>query len=220
MWANPDISGVYYDSTTVSGANPGDYIAFEWDDAYHDVWLVPANATDPCSAADLNFGATLVISSSHHATFDPTTNLHVPGRNLFKIPTSAAGSKLVFVCSVAQGAHCHAGQQVDVAVGTSTAAPNPDLVEGVCPEGFTLCPDQSQQTETTATVETKVNIPWIDPIAMDQLQLSGTVTRASTPWDQWAVRRVEGKVCRERIQNTRTRLVEELVALWPSFWSI
>jgi hypothetical protein len=35
VWANPLLSLVDYDSATVSGAKPGDYIAFEWDDAIH-----------------------------------------------------------------------------------------------------------------------------------------------------------------------------------------
>ena len=30
-----------YDGGTVAGAKPGDYLAFEWDDVVHDVWLVP-----------------------------------------------------------------------------------------------------------------------------------------------------------------------------------
>ena len=31
-WANPAVSGVKYDGSTVVGARPGDYLAFEWDD--------------------------------------------------------------------------------------------------------------------------------------------------------------------------------------------
>jgi hypothetical protein len=43
-WANPDISGVQYDSESVSGARPGDFIAFEWDDAYHDGTFCPVKS--------------------------------------------------------------------------------------------------------------------------------------------------------------------------------
>ena len=88
-WANPLLSGKQYDSATVSGARPGEYIAFEWDDAVHDVWLVPdatsssSSAWNPCDETGAGSGATLLIPQSHHATFDPTTNLRVPGRNLY-----------------------------------------------------------------------------------------------------------------------------------------
>jgi len=47
-WANPAVSGIQYETTSVAGAKPGDHIAFEWDDVVHDVWLVPAEAPDAC----------------------------------------------------------------------------------------------------------------------------------------------------------------------------
>ena len=47
-WANPLVSGKDYGPTTVTGAQPGDYVAFEWDDVVHDVWLVPSDAANPC----------------------------------------------------------------------------------------------------------------------------------------------------------------------------
>ena len=61
-------------------ARPGDYIAFEWDDVVHDVWLVPADAADPCAMVTNSTdrkqklahakarGAREIIAASHHAT--------------------------------------------------------------------------------------------------------------------------------------------------------
>jgi plastocyanin len=48
-WANPAVSSIEYETTTVAGAKPGDHIAFEWDDVVHDVWLIPQEAPDPCN---------------------------------------------------------------------------------------------------------------------------------------------------------------------------
>lgn len=205
-WANPLLSGVGYDAATVPDAKPGDYIEFEWDDVTHDVWLVPEIAPDPCSTAGTQFEAEMseIIAQSHHATIDPTTeDTFVEGRNRYQIPASAAGTTLVFVCSV--NGHCDSGQKLSVAVGPTAAVPDPKLDKGLCPGLFTMCPDQSKQTDTTATVVTNVNAPLLDPIGADTLQLSGTVTRASTPWanGDFKFRRVVGKRCQARPQNTR-----------------
>ena len=214
-WANPLLSNVTYDSATVSAAAPGDYIAFEWDDVVHDVWLVPDKTStsttwDPCTATGTDLGATLLIPQSHHATFDPTTNLEVPGRNLYKIPASAAGTRLIFVCSL--NGHCNAGQRVDVSVGLSARAPDPNLADGVCPKNYKLCPDQSKQGKTSATVTTLTNVPWLDTIGADSIKLSGKETRASTVWDTWGHRKIAGKRCRSRAHNHRVSYRAPLVA--------
>ena len=137
-----------------------------------------------------------LIPASHHATFDPTTNLFVNGRNEYLIPASAAGGVLTFVCSV--NGHCDSGeagkernlggQQLKVNVGTTPAEVDPGRFDGACPKKYTLCPDPSKQTDTTAKVATKVNVPWLNPIAADLLKLGGVATRASTPWKDWKVR--------------------------------
>ena len=215
-WANPALTGVPYDANTVQGAKPGDYLAFEWDDVVHDVWMVPSDAQDPCAMvtnstdpalkeAHANAsGAELVIATSHHATVDPfTMDTVVEGRNLFKIPVSAAGFKLLFVCSM--NGHCNTGQQLGVNVGPTLATPNPKLTDpdGVCEKGFTLCPDQSKQTTTYAKVETNVNVPWTNFLAAANLKLSGSASRAKTPWEDFKYRRVNAKTCQWRKQNTR-----------------
>ena len=202
-WANPAVSGWGYDEATVAGAKAGDYVEWTWDDVVHDVWLVGGDpAGNPCDNITHNPDATQLIPPSHHATFDPTTNLEVPGRNQFLIPESAMGTTLVFVCSV--NGHCFSGQVVEVAVGSNPATPDTTSHDGVCPDGYTLCPDQSLQTDTTAEVKTAVNIPWMDPIgATDQL-LVGTVTRAQTPWENWERRQLDGKVCADRDLNSFT----------------
>ncbi len=92
-----------------------------------------------------------------------------------------------------------------VAVGAEASPPDPSLTKGVCPEGYILCPDQSMQTEIVATLDTKVNVPWLEPLAADALKLSGIRTRASTPWNKWRFRKLEGKVCRQRAQNPTTQ---------------
>eukprot|EP00039_Didymoeca_costata_P029030 m.22963 g.22963 ORF g.22963 m.22963 type:complete len:1851 (-) comp7454_c0_seq1:181-5733(-) len=199
-WANPPVSGVQYDTNTISGARPGDYIAFQWDDVVHDVWLVPSNASDPCN---ISAEAVLLIPPSHHATVDPNTEDTVRAdRNRYLIPESAAGKELLFVCSV--NGHCQTGMQLIVTVGSEPAKPDPKLTEGVCAEGYILCPDQTKQTATKESVETKVNIPTLNAIGAESLQLTGKVTRASTPWDNWTFRKLSGKKCRQRGQNTNT----------------
>jgi len=91
-------------------------------------------------------------------------------------------------------------------------APNPATPDdklsgpvGMCEvgKGWTLCPDQSKQTSTTQSVETNVNVPWMNSLAVDTLKLTGAATRASTPWDQWKHRRFPRKRCQWRKQNTR-----------------
>lgn len=202
-WANPAVSGITYDSDTVSNARPGDYIAFEWDDVVHDVWLVPSTAIDPCNLTGTEDTGSLVIPPSHHATIDPTTeDTVVEGRNRYRIPAEAAGTTLLFVCSI--NGHCDSGQQLAVAVGATPAVPDIKLDEGVCPDDSILCPDQSKQTSTSATVATVVNLPLLDTIGADGLRLTGISTRASTPWDSWKYRKLPGKVCRRRLQNPRT----------------
>jgi hypothetical protein len=44
---------------------------------------------------------------------------------------------LLFICTV--NGHCDAGQQLSVAVSSTPAVPNPNLAEGICAEGYTLC---------------------------------------------------------------------------------
>ena len=145
-WANPVLSGVEYEPTTVAGAKPGDYIEFEWDDAMHNVWLVPADAADPCDTSSAAFveGASLIISPSHHATIAPNTeDTVVDGRNRFQIPLNASGTTLLFVCTI--NGHCPGstdnpnteeveptvgGMQLNVAVGTTPSTPDPKLAEG------------------------------------------------------------------------------------------
>jgi hypothetical protein len=202
VWANPAVSLVEYSSDAVAAARPGDYIAFEWDDALHEVRLVPSDAEDPCDLANTTFVSQVLIPASHHATIDPETeDTVVAGRNLFRIPESAAGTVLVFACWI--NGHCQTGQVLSVQVGSQPATPNPALATGVCEKDYKLCPDQSVQGATTASVETSVNVPYQNPLAAYTLQLAGEVTRASTPWDQWARRAVRGKVCRSRPQNAR-----------------
>ena len=225
-WANPAVSGVQYDASTVVDAKPGDYLAFEWDDVVHDVWLVPNHVADPCAVVSnstdraikvahaATFNATELVAASHHATVDPSTeDTVVHGRNWYRIPPSAAGFKLLFVCSI--NSHCKpstdgdgntvSGQQLGVNVGVAPAAPDAKLTDpdGVCEEQFTLCPDQSKQTATSAEVETDVNVPWMDPMAADLLKLEGTASRAQTPWSTWKYRRVNAKRCVWRKQNPR-----------------
>eukprot|EP00040_Diaphanoeca_grandis_P026972 m.152243 g.152243 ORF g.152243 m.152243 type:complete len:1731 (-) comp30797_c0_seq1:210-5402(-) len=205
VWANPAVSNVAYDSSTVAGAKPGDYVAFNWDDVVHDVWLVPSDTTDPCNFTGTQFKdkAVLLIPPSHHATIDQNTEDTVrPDRNRYKIPSEAAGTTLLFVCSV--NGHCNSGQQLAVVVGNQPAAPDPTLDEGVCPDGYTLCEDQAKQTKTQSTVKTNVNIPLLNIIGAESIQLSGKETRASTPWEKWAYRNITGKTCRWRSQNTQS----------------
>ena len=92
-----------------------------------------------------------------------------------------------------------------VAVGIEASRPDPNLTTGVCPEGYILCPDQSKQTAIVATFDTKVNVPWLEPLAADAMKLPGIRTRASTPWSKWRFRKLEGKVCRQRAQNPMTQ---------------
>ena len=200
-WANPAVSGQGFDESTVAGAMAGDYLEWTWDDVVHDVWLIggAAAAIDPCDNITGNPDATQLIPPSHHATFDPTTNLLVPGRNQFLIPESAMGTTLVFVCSV--NGHCYSGQVVEVAVGSTPATPDTSSHDGVCPTDYTLCPDESLQTDTTAEVETAVNVPWMDPVGAADLRLAGTVSRAQTPWEDWERRQLDGKVCADRDYN-------------------
>ena len=201
-WANPLVSGVQYDSATLPDVRAGDYIAFEWDDVMHDVWLVPdgldSGDSDLCNTTSWAADNQL-IPPSHHATFNPFDDL-VAGRNLFRVPDDAAGSQLTFICSL--NGHCNAGQQLPVSVVSEARVPDPDLTEGVCPEDFTLCRDQSVQGETTAEIATDVNVPWNDPIGAEGLRLAGKVSRAATPWGAWKTRRIENRKCRSRPQNT------------------
>lgn len=216
-WANPVLSGVEYDEQTVAGAKPGEYIEFEWDDVVHDVWLVPTGIEDPCNTSSQAFidGATLLIPPSHHATISQETeDTVVEGRNRFQIPLDAGGTTLLFVCTV--NGHCPGnvdeaespdevitGMQLNVAVGRALPLPDPKLAEGICDEGFTLCPDQSKQTETVATVATSVNVPFTDMIGAATLSLTGTPSFAATPWNDFKYRKVVGKVCQQRAHNTR-----------------
>jgi hypothetical protein len=128
-WANPAVSNITYDGSTVGDALPGDYLAFEWDDVVHDVWLVPSGTGhSPCDlvtnatggaakgAYANSTGAREIIAASHHATVEPfTMDTVVEGRNMFQIPAAAAGTTLLFVCSV--NGHCYTGQQLGVNVG-------------------------------------------------------------------------------------------------------
>ena len=216
-WANPVLSGVEYDETTVTGAKPGEYIEFEWDDVVHDVWLVPSSIADPCDTSSQAFidGATLLIPPSHHATISQETeDTVVDGRNRYQIPLNASGTTLLFVCTV--NGHCPGnegdvgsidevitGMQLSVVVGRTLPTPDPKLTEGLCAEGFTLCPDQSKQTKTVATVATSVNVPFTSMIGADTLQLSGKATTATTPWNDFKYRKVVGKRCQQRAHNTR-----------------
>ena len=216
-WANPAVSKVYYDESTVSNVLPGDYIAFEWDDVVHDVYVVPGDTwvATGCNTSAPGFkkNAQQVIPPSHHATIDATTeDTVVEGRNRYRIPDSAAGKVLAFMCSL--NGHCDAGQHIVVKVGTVPAPADPKRTEGVCQKGFTLCPDQSKQTETYAKVETKVNVPYLNTLATDSkdMKLKGKVTRAATPWDQFKFRKIVGKVCRSRPQNTRVSFRAPAVA--------
>eukprot|EP00040_Diaphanoeca_grandis_P019407 m.102462 g.102462 ORF g.102462 m.102462 type:complete len:1975 (-) comp27410_c1_seq4:129-6053(-) len=200
VWANPAVSNVNYANLN---ANPGDYIAFQWDDVVHDVWLVPADAVDPCDLASHNGTSINVIPASHHATIDPSTEATVvEGRNQYQIPQDAANGDLLFICSIGGGGHCNAGQKLNVLVGATASTPDPELDIGVCLDGYVLCEDQSKQTKTIATVATNVNIPISDPIGAEALQVSGTTTRASTPWENWTYRNISAKRCRLRPQNT------------------
>ena len=217
-WANPAISNVTYDGGTVVDARPGDYLAFEWDDVVHDVWLVPAGTADPCGMvtnatgaakqAHANAtGAREIIAASHHATIAPfTMDTVVEGRNMFKIPAAAAGSVLLFVCSI--NGHCHTGQQLGVNVGLAAATPNAKLTgpDGGCElgTGYTLCLDQALQGATTTSIETNVNVPWMNYIAgARELVVKGVESRAKTPWEDWSYRAVPAKACQWRKQNTR-----------------
>ena len=198
-WANPLVSRTPYGPDTVNGAKAGDFIEWTWDDVLHDVWLMAS----PEAAAACNFtDATELIPPSHHATIDPTTNLLVPGRNSWQVPPEVVGQTLNFACSVST--HCaDGGQMVEVEVGATPAQPDPSSDEGICPEGFELCPDNSEQTGTTAEFETKVNVPWTDARTAASLRLGGPVTRAATPWGAWEHRRFEGQVCADReFRNT------------------
>ena len=206
-WANPAISGIQYGPETAPGVKTGDYISFEWDDVIHDVWLVPEGAADPCDITGWP-AENQLIAPSHHATFDPFDNF-VEGRNLYKIPENTSGAQLTFICNV--NGHCGTGMVLPISVDTDSglAYGDPALHEGICPDvedgdDYDLCPDQSLQGETTANVATEVNVPWSDPIGAEGMRLTGTVTRASTPWDNWQKRTVHGRKCRLRDQNTRT----------------
>jgi uncharacterized cupredoxin-like copper-binding protein len=127
-WANPLVSNIQYDSSTVIDARPGDHIAFEWDDVLHDVWLMPPDAADPCDTSTA--GAVQLSPPSHHATIDQNTeDTVVPGRNRYLIPAGAAGGNLLFVCTI--NGHCDAGMQLSVAVGAEPAAPDPSATEGL-----------------------------------------------------------------------------------------
>jgi hypothetical protein len=213
QWANPEVSEIEYDSSTVAGAKVGDYIAFHWDDVVHDVWLVPPEAPDPCNLTDTEYEdqAKRLIPPSHHATIDQNTEDTVRAdRNRYLIPEDAAGKALLFVCTI--NGHCDAGQQLTVGVGLTPATPDPKLAEGVCKEGYTLCQDQSKQSGTKQTVATNVNVPLSHPIGAETLRLTGKVTRASTPWDNWTHRKVPGKKCRSRAQNKRVSYSKPAVA--------
>ena len=206
-WANPALSGVYYTDDTIRGARPGHYLGFAWDDAVHDVWLVPEGVAGEQVCNVTGNGATQVMPPSHHATFDPTTNQVVPGRELYAIPASAAGTTLTFVCNI--NGHCGSGQRVDIDVAEEAATPDTSLALGVCPADYALCPDQSLQTEVTAEIITTVNVPWLNPLAAEGIRLAGNVTRASTPWANWTHRRLEGRKCRARAQNTANAGVDK-----------
>ena len=208
-WANPAISGIDYGADTVVGVKPGDYVAFEWDDAMHNVWIVPEGSADPCDVT--GWPATnQLIAPSHHATFDPFDNF-VEGRNLYRIPENASGAELTFICNV--NGHCGTGMVLPISIETNPGPTHgdPDLHDGVCPDGedaddeFILCPDQSQQGETTSQVATDVNVPWSDPIGAEGMRLTGTATRATTPWANWQSRHVDGHKCRSRRQNEHSR---------------
>jgi len=183
----------------------------------HDVWLVPTDIEDPCDTSSQAFidGATRLIPPSHHATISQETeDTVVDGRNRFQIPLNASGTTLLFVCTV--NGHCKGneddveseeevitGMQLSVVVGSMLPTPDPKLAQGLCAEGFTLCPDQSKQTETVATVATSVNIPFKSIVGADSLRLSGTPSFASTPWGDFKYRKVVGKRCSYRKHNTR-----------------
>ena len=91
--------------------------------------------------------------------------------------------------------------------------------KGLCAEGFTLCPDQSKQTETIATVATSVNVPFGNMIGTDTLQLTGKPSFAKTPWDAFKYRKVIGKVCKQRPKNTRVSYRAPAVAGIDHPWS-
>ena len=200
------------------GAKPGDYLAFAWDDVVHDVWLVPSGTVDPCGAVTNATGnakqthanatgAREIIAASHHATIAPfTMDTVVEGRNMFKIPAAAAGSTLMFVCSV--NGHCRTGQQLGVNVGTTAAARDAKLTgpDSACEvgKGYHLCLDQALQGATTSSVETNVNVPWMNHLAGSaELVIKGVASRAATPWGDWKHRAVPAKTCTYRRQNIR-----------------
>jgi hypothetical protein len=54
-----------------------------------------------------------------------------------------------------------------------------------------------------ATVITKTNLPLLDMLGADSQRLSGKSSQASTPWDKFKYRKVVGKRCRSRAQNTK-----------------
>ena len=203
-WANPLISNRPYDATTVAGAKAGEYIEFEWDDVKHDVWRVPNDLENPCNTSSPEFQASaeMIIPPSHHATIDQSTeDTFVDGRNRYQIPSDAGGTSLLFVCTV--NGHCDAGQQLSVSVSSSPAVADPNLAEGVCAAGYKLCPDQSKQGETVATVATNVNLPLSWMRGAETLQLFGKSNQASTPWHNFKYRKVDGKRCRWRPQNMK-----------------
>jgi hypothetical protein len=92
--------------------------------------------------------------------------------------------------------------------GLSATTPNADLTgpDSACEVdmGYSLCPDEALQGSTTATVETNVNVPWMDFLAGSaELPLHGSSSRATTPWEDWSYRAVPAKQCQWRKQNTR-----------------
>ena len=94
------------------------------------------------------------------------------GTQTMELPGTA--QVLHFACAV--GTHCAAGQVVEVIVGPDPTVPDPDSDEGVCERDYTLCSDQSQQTETETEFETGVNVPFGDLRAATSLRMYGEVS--------------------------------------------
>ena len=157
-----------------------DRLWFTWQETtYHDVWLLP----DATAFAACNFSAATQLQAGSNG-----------GQLQYVVPQAAAGETLYFGCAVSS--HCASGQKLSVSVGTSGTSSG-----SVCADGFTLCPDNSQQAQVGQTVSTAENVPWMHPRgASGQLmRLVTTETRASTPWNlsvAWTVsERHEGRKC-------------------------
>lgn len=161
-WANPSVSGSTYDAAL--SVMLGDRLWFTWEETtYHDVWLLP----DATAFAACNFSAATQLQAGSNG-----------GQYQYVVPEAAAGETLYFGCAVSS--HCASGQKLSVSVGMSGSSSG-----SVCADGFTLCPDNSQQAQVGQTVSTAENVPWTHPrgASGSLMRLATTATRASTPWN-------------------------------------